>query len=167
MKKKIFALILALALLVGALPLCVSAAEKTEISGYDKAYHIQQDDGSFMSQFVFDGGEVITYHGKVIKVSDSLKGLYPEGTYITKATGVGGEYFYKHFHEFEFHSTRSGHGTACSCGQWHTMLPHDDPLTAKDGKCRCGYQYYDNAQITVLWMRNVALSPRFSTAKDE
>ena len=93
-----------------------------------------------MSQFLFDGGEVITYHRKVIKVSDSPKGLYPEGTYITKATGVGGEYFYKHFHEFEFHSTRSGRGTACSCGQWHTMLPHDDPLEAKDGKCRCGYQ---------------------------
>ena len=167
---KLLSLILALALLAAALPLSVSAAGKKEISGYDKAYHIQQDDGSFMSQFVFGGstpGEVIVYHGKVIKVSDSLKGLYPKDTYIIKATGASGEYFYKHFHEFEFHTTRSGHGTACSCGQWHTMLPHDDPLTAKDGRCRCGYQYYDNAQITVLWMRNVALSPRFSKDKYE
>ena len=168
-KHKVLSLILALALLVSAFPFSVSAAGKKEISGYDKAYHIQQDDGSFMSQFLFDSskGEVIVMHGKVIKVSDSLKDQYPEGTYIIKATGASGEYFYKHFHEFEFHTTRSGHGTACSCGQWHTMLPHDDPLTAKDGRCRCGYQYYDNAQITVLWMRNVALSPRFSKDKYE
>lgn len=54
-KHKVLSLILALALLVSAFPFSVSAAGKKEISGYDKAYHIQQDDGSFMSQFVFGG----------------------------------------------------------------------------------------------------------------
>ncbi len=161
---KTLSLILALILLLTMFPMTAMAAS-AEMSGYKDAKHIQIADGSFTSYYYFDSSEVIIHDGKVIRSNNSL---FPVDTVITKVTGIAGTYYYYHYHDFQYRVTRTGHGFLCStCDAKYRFYPHIDPLTAADGKCTCGYTFFDNAQMVVLWMSGVTLSPRFTKDKYE
>lgn len=152
---RMFSLVLALVLLVSALPMAACAVT---MKGYKDATHIQQSGtGGFVSSYVFDDGtKVITdVNGKI---TSSTHPDYKVGESITKVDGVSGTWIDAHIHEYEWFSNRDGHGYRCKCGAKSNFAKHTD---SGDGTCQCGYKFMTNADLTVLWMRGVKLSPAF------
>lgn len=154
--KKTLSLLLALVLLLSALPLAASAA-KVEISGFESASHVQQaGTGACVSTYYFkDGSQVVTYEGKV--TYSTLKGVALNDTVI-KGTGGKETYTAAHAHDYEWTVNRDGHFYRCKCGAKHNFAEHYD---AGDSTCVCGYKFMDNTQLTVLWMQGIQLSPKF------
>lgn len=151
---RMFSLVLALVLLVSALPMAACAVTMT---GYNKATHIQQaGSGGFVSGYNFDNGKVITDPDGKITYSN-VPG-YVVGDFVTKVSGVDGTYIAAHVHEYEWTVTRDGHCYRCACGAKKDYSKHTD---SGDGTCQCGYKFMTNADLTVLWMRGVKLSPAF------
>lgn len=151
---RIFSLVLALVLLVSALPMAACAVT---MQGYNDATHLQQaGSGAFVSYYKFDDGKVVVdTNGKI--TYSSVSG-YKVGDTVTKVSGVEGTYIAAHIHAYEWFSNRDGHGYRCSCGAKRSFSKHTD---SGDGTCQCGYKFMTNADLTVLWMRGIKLSPYF------
>lgn len=154
--KKTISLLLALILLLSALPLAGAAAE-VKIEGYESVTHVEQGvNGPYVSTYVFsDGSKIVAQDGKV--TYSDVAGISKEDI-IIKATG--GQEFWSpaHRHEFEWIVNRDGHFYRCTCGAKHHFAEH---TIGTDGRCICGYKFMDNADLTVLWMRGIKLSPSF------
>ena len=156
MKRMISALLI-LILLLSALPLAASAA-KVKVEGYESATHIQQaGSGGFVSTYKFkDGSKVVTdINGNV--TYSNYKGIALNDT-IVKGTGGKETWIAAHLHEYEWTVNRDGHFYRCVCGAKHNFAEH---TMGADGKCICGYVFMDNADLTVLWMSGIKLSPSF------
>lgn len=155
--KKIISLLLALVLLLSALPLAASAA-KVEIKDYDNATHVQKPvSGQFVSTYVYkDGSQVVV--GVDGNIVSSTNPNYKAGDTVSAVTGVSGTYIAAHVHDFEWTVNRDGHFYGCKCGGKHNFAEH---TMGADGKCECGYVFMDNADLTVLWMQGIKLSPFF------
>lgn len=157
---RMFSLLLALVLLAGALPMAACAVT---MSHYTSATHIQQaGSGAFVSYYDFDNGRVIVdTDGKII--FSSVEG-YQVGDVVTKVKGDAGTYIAAHVHEYEWLVNRDGHGYRCACGAKKQFSKHTD---SGDGTCQCGYKFMTNADLTVLWMRGIKLSPAFQKGVTE
>ena len=160
--KKIISALLVLILLLSAFPLAASAA-KVKIEGYESVTHVQQaGTGGFVSTYNFaDGSKVVTWDGKV--TYSDVKGIAKDDTY-TQGTGGKETWIAAHLHEFEWTVNRDGHFYSCKCGSKHNFAEH---TMGADGKCLCGYTFMDNADLTVLWMSGIKLSPSFKKDKTE
>lgn len=154
MKKTISAL-LALILLLSALPLAASAASKP-ITGYDSVVHQQQaGTGACISTYTYeDGSIVVTYEDEV--TYSNTKG-YKEKDQLVRGT-KNATYIAAHVHDYEWTVNRDGHFYNCKCGAKHNYAQH---TMGSDGKCLCGYVFMDNADLTVLWLQGIRLSPSF------
>lgn len=154
--KKIISALLALILLLSALPLAASAAT-VNIKGYESATHIQQaGTGGFITTYEFaNGKKVVAHDGKVIYSDYSS---IAKNDIIGKATGKKEIWIAAHAHEFEWTVNRDGHFYRCTCGDKMSFQEH---TMGADGKCVCGYTFMDNADLTVLWMSGIKLSPTF------
>lgn len=153
---RILAGLLALILILSILPL---AGFASELSGYKDATHFQNKGGvGFTSVYNFNNGIVVVADGKVIQ--SNVSG-YSVGDSISKVSGPAGTWIASHVHSFEWTVARDGHYFKCTCGTKHNYEEHIDPKDAVDGKCICGYEYMDNADMTVLWMKGIQLSPSF------
>ncbi len=67
----------------------------------------------------------------------------------------------RHTHEYKKSHNRIYHWDTCECGTVGIKEPHVDPLTVTDKTCPCGYVFKSNANLTTLWLANMALSPAF------
>lgn len=154
--KRIISALLVLILLLSALPMAASAA-KVNIEGHKSATHIQQVGGGFVSVYDFGNGQtVITHEGKV--TYSNYSGISKNDT-IGKVASVKNEtWIAAHSHEFEWVVNRDGHFYRCKCGD---KLNFQEHTMGSDGKCVCGYTFMDNADLTVLWMSGIKLSPSF------
>lgn len=154
--KRILSALLVLVLLLSALPLAASAAE-VKIEGFDSVTHVQKPGtGGFVSTYTFaDGTKIITDSGKV--TYSNYKGVALDDTIVQ---GAGGKetWVAAHLHEYEWTVNRDGHFYRCKCGAKHNFAEH---TMGADGKCICGYTFMDNADLTVLWMSGIKLSPSF------
>ena len=153
--KRMISALLVLILLLSALPLAASAA-KVDIKNYESATHVQQVGGGFVSTYQFaDGTMVVVDKGTVTYSSNS--GI-SKGDTISSASGKKEVWIAAHIHEFEWIVNRDGHFYRCSCGDKMNFQEH---TLGSDGKCVCGYTFMDNADLTVLWMSGIKLSPSF------
>lgn len=156
--KKMFSALLVLTLLLSILPLAASAAKKVEIKDYKDAVHIQQaGSGLAASDYTYADGTHV-YVGTDGVVTGSTNPNYKAGDVVGKVTGVPGTYISAHLHSYEWTVARDGHYYRCACGAKHNYAAH---TMQADGTCECGYVFMDNADLTVLWMRGIQLSPRF------
>lgn len=153
--KRLISALLVLVLMLSALPLAASAAKT--VTGYESVTHIQEaGSGVFVSTYEFaDGSKIVAYDGTV--TYSNYKGVSLNDT-IT--TGKGGKEYWvaAHLHEYDWTVNRDGHFYRCKCGAKHNFAEH---TMGADGKCVCGYQFMDNADLTVLWMRGIKLVPGF------
>ena len=137
--RRIACLLLALVLVMAILP--VSAMAHTTIG-------IANSSGKFTTYTNPDGSVVIVDRdGEVLTAwGDGVPGVSS---------------IYNCNHAFGFDTNRDGHFIGCRCGLRGAVDPHQDPTTT-DGQCWCGYTYYDIADLTVLWLSGMTLSPRFN-----
>ena len=160
--RKTISLFLALILLFSAMPLAVAAAE-VKIEGFESATHVQQaGTGGFVSTYKFDDGtEIVTKDGKV--TSSTVEGVSKDDVIVQ---GAGGKevWIAAHLHDFEWTVNRDGHFHRCKCGIKHNFAEH---TMGADGSCVCGYKFMDNADLTVLWMQGIQLSPSFKKGVTE
>lgn len=161
--RRVLSFLLALVLALSMLPVAAMAAEMKD---YKDANHFVQTDGTIISQYLFEDGSAVVVDAEG-KVTISTNAGYKEGTKIEKVTGAVGTYRQKHAHEFGLEINRDGHFYSCACGARGVVEPHIDPKNAVDGRCTCGYKFMSNADLTVLWMSGMTLSPRFSKNKTE
>lgn len=153
--KRIITTVLCIILLLSVLPLVASAA-KVNIKGYESATHVQQVGGGFITTYQFaNGTQVIVQDGKVT-YSDHF-GISKDDT-IGRTFGKKETWIAAHAHEFEWIVNRDGHFYRCKCGDKMNFQEH---TMGSDGKCVCGYTFMDNADLTVLWMSGIKLSPSF------
>lgn len=154
--KRLFSLLLVLVLALSALPFAASAA-KVDINGYESATHQQQaGTGGFVSTYQFaDGTMVVAHDGKVTYSNHA--GVVKDDI-IKLATGKKEVWIAAHMHVFEWTVNRDGHFHRCTCGAKHNFAEH---VMGSDGKCICGYTFMDNADLTVLWLSGIKLSPTF------
>lgn len=151
---RMFTLLLALVLLVGALPMAACAVT---LSGYNNATHIQQaGSGAFVSYYDFDDGRVIVDTDG--KITYSNVPCYKVGATVSGTDGGPSTWIAAHIHEYEWTVNRDGHCYRCACGAKKQFARHTD---SGDGTCQCGYKFMTNADLTVLWMRGIKLSPAF------
>ena len=150
--KRIVSALLVLMLLLSALPMAASAAKK--IDGYESATHVQQaGTGACISTYTYkDGTKVVTYEDKV---TFSNHAGYKKDEYLVRGDGT---YIAAHLHDYEWTVNRDGHFYRCKCGAKHQFQEH---TMQADGTCECGYVFMDNADLTVLWMSGIKLSPKF------
>ena len=154
--KKIISALLVLILLISALPLAASAKEVT-INGYENATHYQKaGTGGFISTYEFADGKKVIANDGTITYSDVTG--YSKDDVITKSSGGKETWIAAHLHEYEWTVNRDGHFYRCSCGAKSSFGEH---IMGSDGKCFCGYTFMDNADLTVLWMSGIKLSPSF------
>lgn len=155
--KKILSALLVLVLLLSALPMAASAA-KVEISGYENATHIQQaGSGKYVTTFTYaDGSTIVSYDGTI--TSSNKKGFAAGDTISCVADNGKQVYIAAHIHDYEWTVNRDGHFNGCKCGAKHNFQEH---TMGADGRCVCGYKFMDNADLTVLWMSGIKLSPSF------
>lgn len=159
--KRTLSSLLVLVLLLTALPLSVSAA--TEIKGFDSATVIQEAGTGKGTVYVnFPEGTLVYYDGYVVNTG-GLKGYYV-GQAVTLGKGGTVTWIAAHQHEYEWTVNRDGHFYRCTCGAKHHFAEH---TMQADGRCACGYKFMDNADLTVLWMRGIKLSPRFNKGVTE
>lgn len=148
---------LVLALLLSALPLAASAA-KVEIKDYDKAVHIQKPvSGDFVSIYSYKDGTAVAVDPNGVVISTTNPNFKISDT-VTSVTGVPGTYIAAHVHDYEWTVNRDGHFYGCKCGGKHNFAEH---TMGADGTCECGYVFMDNADLTVLWLQGIRLSPNF------
>lgn len=69
--------------------------------------------------------------------------------------------YVSHSHSYRFGYGRVYHWNICACGHTTNEVPHVDPATDSDKICTCGYKFSDNADLTTLWLTNMVLSPKF------
>ena len=153
--KRLFSAVLILVLLISALPLSVSAA--TELKDFKNATVIQQaGSGKGLVYVNYEGGTLTIFDGAITSTG-GLPGYYVGQQVVL---GKGGEVVWiaAHGHEFEWTVNRDGHFYRCKCGDKMNFQEH---VMGSDGKCVCGYVFMDNADLTVLWMSGIKLSPSF------
>lgn len=151
--KKMFSLLLVLILLLSLIPLGASAA--TEIKDYNKVTYVQQPgSGAWIAYFEFDNGTVVV-SGDTILDNGGITD-FAAGDTVTVGKGGEATWIGLHQHEFEWTVNRDGHFYRCKCGSKHNFAEH---FHTGDGKCICGYEFMDNADLTVLWMSGIKLSP--------
>lgn len=140
--KKIISLVLLLVLALSLIPMTAAAATPTLDTNRYVTY--TQKDGTY---FIADRttGEVVFSCTGAANISEN----------------------YLHDHAFGFTTNRDGHFIGCSCGLRGAVDPHDDPATAADGKCWCGYTYMDNADLTVFWFSGMTMTSRLNKEKTE
>lgn len=68
-----------------------------------------------------------------------------------------------HKHSLRFGYGRIYHWNICVCGYTSNEVRHVDPATDADKTCTCGYKFSDNADLTTLWLTNMLLSPSFKS----
>lgn len=155
--KKILSALLVLVLLLSALPMAASAAAAKPITGYDSVVHQQQaGTGACISTYTFnDGTVVVTYEDKVTYSNNSG---YTKDEALVRGTSGNVTYIAAHIHDYEWTVNRDGHFNGCKCGAKHNFQEH---TMGADGRCICGYKFMDNADLTVLWMSGIKLSPSF------
>ena len=160
--KRIISALLVFILLLSALPMAASAST-VKIDGFDTVTHIQQaGSGTFVSTYVFaDGTKIVADNGTVTYSNHA--GVSVKDVIIQ---GIGGKEYWvgAHVHAFEWTVNRDGHFYRCTCGAKHNFAEH---TMQADGRCICGYKFMDNADLTVLWMRGIKLSPRFNKGVTE
>lgn len=154
--KKSVSLLLALVLLLSLIPMAASAA-KVNINGYESVTHIQQaGTGGFISTYQFaDGTKVVVHDGKV--TYSNYSGI-SKNDIIGHTSGKTETWIAAHSHAFEWIVNRDGHFYRCKCGDKMNFQEH---TMGTNGKCVCGYTFMNNADLTVLWMRGIHLSPSF------
>lgn len=141
--KKIISLLLVLVLALSMIPMAAAAATMPKLDSNRYITYTDKDGRYFIADSVT--GEVVFSNTGAANISEN----------------------YLHDHAFGFMTNRDGHFIGCSCGLRGAVDPHDDPLTAEDGKCWCGYTYMDNAEINVLWFSGMTISPTFHRSKTE
>lgn len=150
---KLPAFLMAVVLIAACLPLGVSAA--VEIKDYNKVTYVQQPGtGDMVAYFEFDDGTVVVYGDTVL--DNGGIGDFKVGDKITVGKGGAATHIAAHQHAFEWTVNRDGHFYRCKCGSKHAFAEH---FHTGDGKCICGYEFMDNADLTVLWMSGIKLSP--------
>lgn len=154
--KRIFSALLVLILLLSALPLAASAATTT-INGFDKATIYQKPITGGAYTVVEIGGKNIVIDGGVITDNGGHPD-YTKGQSVILGTGGKIVRIAAHTHEFEWIVNRDGHFYRCKCGD---KLNFQEHILGEDGTCICGYTFMDNADLTVLWMSGIKLSPSF------
>lgn len=154
--KRLISTLLALVLLLSALPLAASAAAKP-IQDYESVVHQQQaGTGACISTYTYaDGKVVVTYQDKV--TYSNVEG-YEKDDVLVRGTTGNVTYIAAHVHGYEWTVNRDGHFYRCKCGAKHNFAEH---TMGSDGKCICGYTFMDNADLTVLWMSGIKLVPGF------
>lgn len=140
MKRRLLALVLALVMALSMIPISVGAKSLEEVTSTSSNY----------TKYVFDDGTYIIVDNTTGLIVTSTNSNYP----ISE--------LHLHDHAFGYTINRDGHFYACECGIRGYVDPHLDPKDAIDGKCYCGYAYYDKAELTVLWLSGMTLSPRFN-----
>lgn len=185
-KTRLFCLLLALVLLVSALPLSALATTETEEAPTPATgtatIKVVVGKKTLYTYTVTVGDEPVTLDdNKYIKHNKS----YYEYSYYTvsdkKASRVTipaydssnpegwkkswGDtikvVYVSHYHSFKFSYGRIYHWNICACGHTTNEVPHVDPATDSDKICTCGYKFSDNADLTTLWLSNMVLSPKF------
>ena len=158
--KRLFCTLLILVLLISALPLAAAAAEPTKINGYDKVTIVQQPVTGGATTYVTIGDKTLVYNQNGIIETGGIPG-FKLGQMVALGTGNTGYEIIRiaaHTHEFEWIVNRDGHFYRCKCGDKMRFQEH---VMGEDGKCHCGYVFMDNADLTVLWMSGIKLSPSF------
>ena len=142
--KKIFALLLALTLLVSLVPMSASAV------GHWSSYVGVSKPDSNGNRVLYraDGGT----EDATPEDYDALVEAY--GAYL-----AGQEEFLKAANHDPNNHSYNGYGSnnkyhwfQCACGCKIGMEPHIDPKDAVNDYCYCGYQFSDNADLVVLWI---------------
>lgn len=140
--KKLFALLLALVLVIAMIPMSVAAASWSdyayfEILDADKVRAIRH-----------------TGHIEEISTEDYEKLMAGYGAYLAAleeqmkaANHDPGNHRYN-----GYGSDTKYHWLQCACGCKISMEPHIDPKKALNDLCTCGYKFSDNADLTVLWV---------------
>lgn len=152
--KRLISAILVLALLC-VLPMTTCAA--TTIDKFDSATIYQKPvSGNAYIIVQIDGKNMVIDEG-IISDTGGVPG-YIVGQPVILGKNGKITWIAAHTHEFEWIVNRDGHFYRCKCGDKMRFQEH---VMGEDGKCHCGYVFMDNADLTVLWMSGIKLSPSF------
>lgn len=143
--KKIFALMLALTLLVSLIPM--NAAAVGHWSTYGGA--TPANDGS---------GDMIltkwTGETETVSAKDYAKLLDEYGAFLAgqERRRIAANHDPNNHSYNGYGSNNKYHWFECACGCKIGMEPHVDPKDAVGDYCICGYHFSDNADLVVLWI---------------
>ena len=140
--KKIFALMLALTLLVSLIPLSAAADSWSDYANFKPI----NSDKVLATKHTGDVEEISTEHYEKLMAGYGayLAGLEEQ---MRAANHDPGNHSYR-----GYGSDTKYHWLQCACGCKIGMAPHIQPKDALNDLCICGYQFSDNADLTVLWV---------------
>ena len=141
--KKLFALLLALTLLVSLIPM--NAAAIGHWSSYTGAKVLAN--GNVELAKAGGGTEVVTPEEYDILLASYGAFLAEQEALFRAANHDPNNHSYN-----GYGSNTKYHWLQCACGCKISMEPHVDPKDAKNDYCICGYKFSDNADLVVLWI---------------
>lgn len=142
--KKLFAMLLALTLLLSLVPMTAAADSWWDYQGFKPS-----GNGSENVIGILANGE------QVEMTPEDFDRLYNEySSYLATHKEMRKAAMHDpNKHSFNgYGSNAKYHWLECACGCKIGMEPHVDPLKAENDTCICGYQFSDNADLVVLWI---------------
>ncbi len=144
--KKLFSLLLALALIVSMIPMVVSAAHNkpqvpSTIPTTPPTSTTPTTPTTPTTSTTPPASPVPPLHHKP-------HGKPPIDPHSHESTGYGSDTKY--------------HWFQCACGCKLDMQPHIDPKDAADDYCICGYKFSDNADLVTLWIKGCPVIKNFN-----
>ena len=194
MKKRLFCLLLVLAMAISILPMFAAAGtadttESTEAEepktatvtikvklGTKTLYTYKVTVGDKPVKLKHD--KYMTYKDKVYKYSVyTVSGKKTHNVTIPAYDGTSAwtkkwantisVVYTNHKHSYKPGYNRIYHWSICDCGDTTNEVRHVDPLKDPDKVCSCGYAFSSNAELTTLWFANMQLSPQFQKETTE
>lgn len=192
--KRIFCLLLVLALTFPLLPGFAAAEESTETTA---ATEEEIPTATVTIKVVVSSKTLYTYTvevgNKPVTLSNKKFITYKDNTYKYSVYTVSGKkthsvtipaydgttawktkwqktisvIYTTHTHSYKPGYNRIYHWKICECGDTTNEVRHVDPAKDADKVCTCGYAFSDNADLTTLWFANMQLSPRFTKETTE
>lgn len=140
--KKLFALLLALTLLVSLIPMSAAADAWSDYANF-KPITV---DKVLATKHTGETTEISTEHYEELMAGYGayLAALEEQ---MKAANHDPGNHTYN-----GYGSDTKYHWLQCACGCKIGMEPHINPKDALNDLCTCGYKFSDNADLTVLWV---------------
>lgn len=140
--KKIFALLLALTLLVSLIPMSVAADAWTDYASFKPI----NADKYLATKHTGETTEITTEHFEELMADYGAYLAYLEEQYKAAAHEPNNHSYNGYGSDTKYHWLQ------CACGCKISEELHIDPKNAPNDMCFCGYKFSDNADLTVLWI---------------